>query len=89
MPGAGYFKGFSQGTAKFYTELVFNNNREWFDDNRGIYEQEVLTPARLFVVAMGGKSRIHRAGHKRRFQDQQVDFQNQPGHQVQPRQNPL
>ena len=55
MPDAGIFQGFSQDTARFYRDLVFNNNKEWFDDNRGLYDEKVLRPARLFVAAMGDR----------------------------------
>lgn len=37
---------------KFFEELEKNNNKEWFDKNRSVYEQEVKLPFRLLVEAI-------------------------------------
>lgn len=47
------FKGFSEKTAQFFLDLAENNNREWFTARRRDYDENVLEPARAFVVAMG------------------------------------
>jgi uncharacterized protein (TIGR02453 family) len=47
------FSGFTKETVRFYTALRKNNNRAWFEANRETYERHVMTPAKLFVTAMG------------------------------------
>jgi uncharacterized protein (TIGR02453 family) len=47
------FAGFLKQTVTFFRNLDKNNNKTWFDQNREIYEQQVLVPARDFIVAMG------------------------------------
>lgn len=49
------FTGFTKETVRFFTALRRNNNREWFEKNRPVYEAHVMAPARLFVTAMGAK----------------------------------
>ena len=49
----GKFKGFTKETIKYYDELKQNNNKEWFDNNRHIYDSEVLEPARALVEDFG------------------------------------
>jgi uncharacterized protein (TIGR02453 family) len=51
------FKGFSKITVKFFQDLAINNNREWFVAQRSNYDEQVLRPARAFVVAMGQRLR--------------------------------
>jgi len=51
------FNGFSKETVAFFKSLKKNNNREWFERNRPIYEAHVLGPAKAFVTAMGAKLR--------------------------------
>jgi uncharacterized protein (TIGR02453 family) len=47
------FAGFSKKTIDFFVNLQKNNNKEWFDRNRDIYDRSVMAPARAFVVALG------------------------------------
>lgn len=47
------FLGFPQATTQFLADLEQNNDRDWFNRNRDRFEQEVMTPARLFIQAMG------------------------------------
>lgn len=47
------FHGFSKKTIKFFKELENNNNREWFESNRNIFEEHVMNPAQDFVMRMG------------------------------------
>lgn len=43
---------FSKATFKFLSELSANNNREWFEANKGRYESAVREPALEFISAM-------------------------------------
>ena len=47
------FRGFSRETVAFFRGLKKNNNREWFEAHRDVYESHVLAPAKAFVVDMG------------------------------------
>lgn len=46
------FQGFSEATLQFLAELSANNDRDWFEANRGRWDQDVLAPARAFVEAI-------------------------------------
>jgi len=50
-------KNFPKNSAAYLKKLSANNNREWFEDNRELYNSEFLEPAINFVVAMGDKLR--------------------------------
>ena len=45
-------KHFSQEYLNFFMELAANNNKEWFDANRGRYEKHVRDPFKDFVHYM-------------------------------------
>jgi len=47
------FRGFSRETIAFFRGLKKNNNRDWFESHRDVYENSVLSPAKAFVVSMG------------------------------------
>jgi len=51
------FQGFSKETIDFFEGLRKNNNREWFEQKRMVYETRVLEPAKAFVLALGGRLR--------------------------------
>jgi uncharacterized protein (TIGR02453 family) len=51
------FKGFSKETVNFFNDLKENNSKEWFNQNREVYDNAVISAARTFVVAMG--ERLH------------------------------
>ena len=53
MTGSERFKGFSKKTFDFLSDLEENNNREWFESNRDVFEGCVLGPAQDFVIEMG------------------------------------
>lgn len=55
MPQPAPFTGFSEATSDFFEQLVLNNNKTWFDDNRKQYDEHVLGPARAFIIALGGE----------------------------------
>lgn len=44
---------FSPATFEFLESLAANNNRQWFQDNKQRYEDEVRLPALAFIQAMG------------------------------------
>jgi uncharacterized protein (TIGR02453 family) len=47
------FEGFSAGLFQFLSELAANNNKEWFDENRRVYETQTLAPIKAFVAELG------------------------------------
>ena len=52
------FQGFPQSGMEFFMAIRFNNNREFFLENRGWYEEGVRTPARR----AGGGASAKRSG---------------------------
>ncbi len=57
MPDAPSFTGFRKETVRFLNGLKKNNNKEWFEKNREVYDAHVMEPAKAFVVAMGERLR--------------------------------
>lgn len=53
----GEFNGFYRETVFFFKELKEHNNKQWFDQNRDLYEDFVLGPAKSFIVEMGTRLR--------------------------------
>ena len=49
------FEGFFKETIDFFKGLKANNEKLWFDLNRGPYEDYVLGTAKSFIVAMGDR----------------------------------
>ena len=47
------FSGFPRQCIAFFTSLIENNNKTWFDGHRSEYERYVMEPARSFVTALG------------------------------------
>ena len=47
------FTGFTKETVAFFKGLEKKNSREWFDQNRQIYDDHVMSPAIDFVKDMG------------------------------------
>ena len=45
------FRGFEPQLFQFLEELADNNNRPWFQKNKGRYQREVLEPAMAFIRA--------------------------------------
>lgn len=43
------FKGFPTAGIKFLKDLERNNSRDWFNDNKKVYEQTVKSPAEQFL----------------------------------------
>ncbi len=46
------FPGFRPEALRFLRQLKRNNRREWFQEHRDRYEQEIRTPMKLFVEEM-------------------------------------
>ncbi len=55
MPDDNNFKGFPKGCLSFFSELEINNDRHWFENHRKDYDENVLNPARQFVMVMGDR----------------------------------
>jgi uncharacterized protein (TIGR02453 family) len=51
------FSGFSRETTAFFAGLAVNNTKLWFDEHRHEFQTYVMTPAQLFVEAMGERLR--------------------------------
>jgi uncharacterized protein (TIGR02453 family) len=49
------FKGFTRESVSFFKDLSRNNNKTWFEQHKAVYEQQVLDPARDFILALGGR----------------------------------
>lgn len=47
------FHGLPKGGVKFLRELAENNNRDWFEAHREVYQNELLEPMQAFVDALG------------------------------------
>jgi len=47
------FRGFPKALFGFLEELARNNDREWFQANKGRYEAEVVEPVLRFIEAVG------------------------------------
>lgn len=45
----GAFTGFTQAGLTFLQELRQNNDKEWFEEHRDIYQQHLLEPMRKLV----------------------------------------
>ncbi len=48
-------KDFPKKTRAFLNKLSKNNNREWFEANRNLYNSNFLEPCVQFIVEMGDK----------------------------------
>ena len=46
------YAGFNPETIKFLRQLKKNNNRDWFNENKSRYEEQVLDVALLFIQSM-------------------------------------
>ena len=44
---------FTKDTIKYFSRLKRNNNRKWYDAHREELEQNVMEPARIFIMHMG------------------------------------
>lgn len=46
------FNGFTAKTIQFFNDLKENNYKEWFDEHKHIYEDEVLNPLKALVTSL-------------------------------------
>lgn len=46
------FKGFTPKTFQFFKDLKENNNKEWFDANKHVYESELMNPLKGLFQAL-------------------------------------
>jgi uncharacterized protein (TIGR02453 family) len=53
MPSVQEFEGFPPSALKFLADLKKNNNRDWFNDHKSIYKNDLIEPAKGFIVALG------------------------------------
>ena len=51
---------FPYGAARFLGALRRNNRKQWFDEHRSDYEEQLLEPAKEFVIDLGAKLRTLR-----------------------------
>jgi len=47
------FDGFSPEAMQFLADLQANNNREWFNEHKQVYQEAIVQPALAFIVALG------------------------------------
>ena len=47
------FSGFSKEAIKFLLDLEKNNNKEWFEERKGFFQESLQKPAKALVVALG------------------------------------
>jgi uncharacterized protein (TIGR02453 family) len=51
------FDGFSPAALQFLVELRVNNNREWFNEHKQVYQEAIVEPALALIVALGERLR--------------------------------
>lgn len=53
MPHTQKFNGFPKEAIQFYKDLTQNNDKFWYEQNRIIFDEQVMKPAQAFVVELG------------------------------------
>lgn len=64
------FRGFGQGALRFYEELATNNTRDWWQANKGRYEQDVRAPLEYLLEDLRdefGEAKVFRPNRDVRF----------------------
>jgi uncharacterized protein (TIGR02453 family) len=56
------FSGFPSEGIQFLKELAMNNNREWFNANKAVFQENVQKPAQDFVVDLGSRLQLFSPG---------------------------
>lgn len=56
------FQGFPQEGLRFLANLRANNNREWFQENRNIFDNSLIKPSQAFVETIGPRLKIFSPG---------------------------
>lgn len=54
MPDIQEFEGFQPSTLQFFADLKENNDRDWFAANKSRYLDDVVEPAKSFIMTLGG-----------------------------------
>jgi uncharacterized protein (TIGR02453 family) len=49
------FNGFPEEGLQFLRDIEVNNNKEWFQENRGTFDAYLMAPAQDFVAALGSR----------------------------------
>ena len=57
IPDQPPFPGFSDEGLAFLRDLADNNNRDWFEERRPVYEQEVRQPLKLLIADVARRFR--------------------------------
>ena len=47
------FLGYPEEGLRFLVDLAANNNRDWFEENKAIYQNHLLAPSQSLVLALG------------------------------------
>jgi uncharacterized protein (TIGR02453 family) len=74
---AGRFTGFPREATDFFKDLAANNNRDWFQTHKDIYERACREPMRDLAAELGphfGKSKISRINRDVRFSNDKSPY---------------
>jgi uncharacterized protein (TIGR02453 family) len=58
------FSGFPSEGLDFLEQIKTNNNRDWFQTRKPVYQNSLLGPARMFVEELGERLQLLSAGFK-------------------------
>ena len=47
------FNGFPKEAIQFFNDLSSHNTKQWFEENRKTFDEQVMAPAQAFVMEMG------------------------------------
>lgn len=88
----GEFRGFGPKALPFFTALKFHQSKEWFEENRALYESDVLQPMVALVedltaafarkrvpLKADGKRSIFRLNRDIRFSKDKSPYKTQRG----------
>jgi uncharacterized protein (TIGR02453 family) len=56
------FNGFPKAGLKFLAELRANNNRDWFQENKHIFQEDLVPVSQAFVETLGPRLKIFSPG---------------------------
>jgi uncharacterized protein (TIGR02453 family) len=58
MMSSGIFSGFPSEGIQFLKDLAMNNNREWFNANKALFQENIQKPAQDFVIDLGSRLQL-------------------------------
>jgi uncharacterized protein (TIGR02453 family) len=58
MTSGDLFTGFPREGIQFLSDITMNNNREWFNANKTIFQESIQKPAQDFVIALGSRLQL-------------------------------